>query len=99
MGCFGHSLVEMAFVVEQGVGGFWAGDGKFQVDATGGDIRVELKVGFGFPRSEMTQQGHLRPLFSSLGPRTRSVRSGFSRRASLCSRLCLCWGDPHLKSA
>ena len=49
MGCFGHSLVEMAFVVEQGVGGFWAGDGKFQVDATGGDIRVELKVGFGFP--------------------------------------------------
>ena len=47
----------MAFVVEQGVGGFWAGDGKFQVDATGGDIRVEIKVGCGFPRSEMTQQG------------------------------------------
>ena len=88
----------MAFVVEHGVGGFWAGGGKSQVDATGGDIRVELKVGFGFPRTEMIQQGPLRPLFSSLGPRTGSVRSCFSCRASLCSRLCLCWGDPHLKS-
>ena len=34
MGRFGLSLVEMAFVVEQGVGGFWAGGDKSQVDAT-----------------------------------------------------------------
>ena len=78
-GCFGYSLVEMAFVLGQGVISLlsrcrgWKVSGQWVISRrqmqAAWSIREGTKVLFCFLRSQMIQQGPLRLLFSFLGPK------------------------------
>lgn len=46
----GYSLVEMAFLVEQGMEGFWTGGDKSQVDVGPEHQGADLKFGFVSPK-------------------------------------------------
>ena len=86
-GCFGYFLVEMAFVVGQGVVSLLSRCRGWKVSGQGmisprqmqlaWSIRAGPKVLFCFLQSQMVQQGPLRLLFSFLGPKDSFRRCAY----------------------